>query len=936
MAQCGNVAWKCANNKCIRESSRCDGRSDGWDNCGDNSDEQNCPNNQISQCDSDGKVDLDETSSAYLTCTGITDDTVTWFINYNNGVDYYNFMGSCTWYGRGCGYIALYVVNRGSFNTSTLTVKGNNRGTIAGTVKCGSARCKVRVVYKADRLSNCMASINFTALNRKDWTVKASCDVEKMYASDGNYTCHWIVTNGNGIETQENGSLSTESFMANTTAYVRGTCSTRNLPMPTVAGTYTYDVIVNPGIARLTGPSLEIECPTDEWRCSNNHCIWKNWRCDGEDHCGDGSDEQNCECPTNKWRCGNNHCIFKDWRCDGEDQCGDGSDEQNCECPTNKWRCGNNHCIWKDWRCDGEIHCYDGSDELNCASWTCSPTWWKCGNNKCIWNVDRCDGVNDCADGSDEDNCEQWTCPSNRWKCSPDNTRCLWISGRCDGKYNCRDLSEEENCVSCVHGAWKCSNDTKCVTSSQRCDGNTDCGDGSDEHNCECPTNKWRCGNDNCIWKDWRCDGEDHCGDGSDEQNCANWTCSPTWWKCGNNKCIWNADRCDGVTHCADGSDEDNCEQWTCPSNRWKCRDNTLCIYGRCDGKYDCRDRSDEENCECPTNKWRCGNDNCIWKDWRCDGEDHCGDGSDEQNCANWTCSPTWWKCGNNKCIWNADRCDGVTHCADGSDEDNCEQWTCPSNRWKCRDNTLCIYGRCDGKYDCRDRSDEENCDYQISQCGSDGKVDLDETCLAYLTCTGIRDNRVTWDINRDDGTNLIMGSCSWHDRRCVYDSPPYEVKRTNYSNSTLIVTCEHGKQNNRNSIAGTVICRGNHNTFSARCKVRVVYKADRLSNCTASINLAAPDRKDWTVKASCDVEKMYASDGNYSCYWIVTNGNGTETQKKGSLSTESFVANTTAYVRGTCWTRNLPMPTVAGTYNYDVIVNPGNTRLTGTRLEIK
>ncbi|XP_070201131.1 uncharacterized protein [Littorina saxatilis] len=513
---------------------------------------------QISQCGSDGKFDLDETSSAYLTCTGITDDKVTWFINRDNGVDYNNWMGSCTWSRAGCSYTNMYVVNRPNFNTCILTVKRNNRGTIAGTVKCGSARCEVRVVYMADRLSNCMASMNLTALDRKDWTVKASCDVEKMYASDGNYTCHWIVTNSNGIETQEKGSLSKESFVANTTAYVRGTCSTRNLPMPTVAGTYTYDVIVNPGITRLTGPSLEIKCPT------------------------------------------------------------------------NKWRCGNNHCIWKDWRCDGEVHCGDGSDE--------------------------------------------------------------------------------QNCVSCAYRAWKCNNDTKCVTSSQRCNGNIDCGDGSDE----------------------------------------------------------------------------------------------------------------------------------------------------------------------------------------------------------------------------------QDCDYQISQCGSDGKVDLDETCLAYLTCTGIRDNRVTWDINRDDGTNLTMGSCSWSDRRCVYNSPPYEVTRTDYSNSTLIVTCEHGKQNNRNPIAGTVICRGNHNTFSARCKVRVVYKAEKLFNCMTLINLTALERKDWTVKASCDVKKMYASDGNYSCHWIVTNGNGTETQEKGSLSTESFVANTTAYVRGTCSTRNLPMPTVSGTYNYDVIVNPGNTRLTGARLEIK
>ncbi|XP_070201095.1 uncharacterized protein [Littorina saxatilis] len=173
------------------------------------------------------------------------------------------------------------------------------------------------------------------------------------------------------------------------------------------------------------------------------------------------------------------------------------------------------------------------------------------------------------------------------------------------------------------------------------------------------------------------------------------------------------------------------------------------------------------------------------------------------------------------------------------------------------------------------------------------------------------------------------MGSCSWSGRK-FGQTAPYVVKRTDYSISTLIVTRDH-----RNSIAGTVICEGNQNNVSARCKVRVVYKADRLSNCMASINHTVIDRKDWTVSASCDVEKMFASDGNYTCHWIVRNENGIETQEKGSLSTESFVANTAAYARGTCSIRNLPMPTVTGTYNYDVIVNPGNTRLTGPRLEI-
>ncbi|XP_070183737.1 uncharacterized protein, partial [Littorina saxatilis] len=254
---------------------------------------------QILQCGSDGKYDLDETSTAYLSCFGIADDKVKWDINRDDGTNFN--IGSCSWSGRMCGYnYPPYEIRRLDYSTSTLIVKQNLRNSIAGTVICGgnpnkvSPRCKVRVVYKADRLSNCMASINLTALDRKDWTVKASCDVEKMYASDGNYSCYWIVPDGNGIETQEKGSLSTESFVANTTAYVRGTCWIRNLPIPTVAGTYNYDVIVNPGNTRLTGTRLEIKCPTNKWRCGNNHCIWKDWRCDGEDHCGDGSDEQNC------------------------------------------------------------------------------------------------------------------------------------------------------------------------------------------------------------------------------------------------------------------------------------------------------------------------------------------------------------------------------------------------------------------------------------------------------------------------------------------------------------------------------------------------------------------------------------------------------------------------------------------------------------------
>ena len=35
-------------------------------------------------------------------------------------------------------------------------------------------------------------------------------------------------------------------------------------------------------------------CEPNEFRCNNNRCAMKIWRCDGDDDCGDNSDESNC------------------------------------------------------------------------------------------------------------------------------------------------------------------------------------------------------------------------------------------------------------------------------------------------------------------------------------------------------------------------------------------------------------------------------------------------------------------------------------------------------------------------------------------------------------------------------------------------------------------------------------------------------------------
>ncbi|KAH9383798.1 hypothetical protein HPB48_025568 [Haemaphysalis longicornis] len=80
-------------------------------------------------------------------------------------------------------------------------------------------------------------------------------------------------------------------------------------------------------------------------------------------------------CEPNEMQCDNKKCILKVYLCDGDDDCGDGTDERNCRdnipgspCRMGEYQClSGDQCIPKSFHCDGEFDCQDKSDEIGCS-----------------------------------------------------------------------------------------------------------------------------------------------------------------------------------------------------------------------------------------------------------------------------------------------------------------------------------------------------------------------------------------------------------------------------------------------------------------------------------------------------------------------------------------------------------------------------------------
>ncbi|ELW62289.1 Low-density lipoprotein receptor-related protein 2 [Tupaia chinensis] len=434
-------------------------------------------------------------------------------------------------------------------------------------------------------------------------------------------------------------------------------------------------------------------CNASFFTCLNGKCISKEWKCDNDDDCGDGSDELENVCafhtcqPT-AFTCANGRCVQYRYRCDYYDDCGDNSDEEGClfaECnATTEFTCNNRRCIPLEFVCNGVNNCHDNetSDEKNCPDRTCQSGYTKCQNtNICIPRVYLCDGDNDCGDMSDESP----TYCKNLVVVIQPLTHAAAVSSNAplgvvflnNGTVIKKQIvlmalmslppvirvmateflyalfllpvHHEQTCLS---DEFKCDSG-RCISREWICDGDNDCGDMSDEderHHCEkrnCSRSEFFCINSRpparrCIPLSWVCDGDADCSDAYDEhQNCTRRSCAENEFTCANGLCILNSFRCDWRNDCGDFSDERNCSYPTCHEHQFTCQ-NGRCINEAyvCDGQNDCGDDSDElshlchtPEATCPPHQFKCDNGHCIEMVKVCNHLDDCSDNSDEKGC---------------------------------------------------------------------------------------------------------------------------------------------------------------------------------------------------------------------------------------------------------------------------------------------------------------